>query len=114
MALPPEIIPPGCGEALGKITVVNPDQYARYCANLDSLARTLSAPPALSDYETWDGGILVRISGVNLVDQAGRSRPDSAILPEALARLEVLKHERAPADCIAELEGLIERLGGGA
>lgn len=113
MILPPEIIPPGCGEVLGKITVVDADAYARYCANLDSLARTLHAPPGLSDRETYSGGILVRLAGVNLVDQAGRSRPDSAIMPEALARLAVLREADAPAGCIHELEGLIRRLHGG-
>ena len=114
MALPPEIIPPGCGEDLGKIRVVNPDQYARYVAGLDGLAEILRAPPALSDFETWSGGILVRLCGVDLVDRAGRSRPDSAILPEAVERLEVLEAGRAPATCIRELRGLIRRLRGGA
>lgn len=107
MALPREAVPPGCGDVLGKVHLIDHDVYVRHLSAADQVRRLVDEAPGLSDYETTIDGRLVRVCGVDLVEREGPFRPAVQVLADALARLDHLRSEDAPAACIARLEALV-------
>jgi hypothetical protein len=120
--LHPRYTPGGCTERIEGVkgaprrhpsmrTSVNlPDETiatVRDRAAADQVRRLVDEAPGLSDYETTIDGRLVRVCGVDLVEREGPFRPAVQVLADALARLDHLRSEDAPAACIARLEALV-------